>query len=1480
MGLNIDDGVKKDIERDKDKKDRDPEKEAEKSSEKVASMSSKQIHSIAKNILDGKDERPSVEKRDILERAIMEKESEMKQNRRDYYTALKSMNKENPSKDDLKRAVDLERSYRDAKELNERYMSIAYPNREIRQEQITRSESDRQFIKRAERETVYISPSENIIHIRQDALTKGAAPDVITKTSKVKDKRASDAKEIVLEVVKYQALTGRKIDDITRQDISRFELSKRDDRNVPKRELEKIAAGKDPTAIRTFYESGLRIGKEAPKPIEVNNTVKILQNIPRTNIGGRIEVVDRLLQGKISKETLNDDKIKKAAEEIGRVGQDKYERKEIVDKEIQRLDVRHAIDVKYELLKNPLKTNEKVVSLLLSNEKYNVQSLKEIVVMSKNMPLDKDNRTSDRTNRKTEVQEKYQLKDTELRQLIVGKNPEALLRENFIGLNIQMPNGYNIDFNKYKEALDTIRTTNEKDDRIKLAIVSDAFYRTTIDKKEGKETIQTNIIGTYAERQQIERIKNSGKESIKNIDREATKEERDKALVKAERDALKKEIEERKPDKDNINNFKPPYFTRQMGDDRVAKMVGNYLIELTSRDDYTRKIGSQRINEIRENINKEGLLIKDLYNYQRTVPDSAIVKISSKDPQLLLDLQKCGFLLNRNGGVNEEKLQNTINVMKALPADKEVERVAVFYTSLITDKNGIINIKNPVNMMDKEKNDLVKSLAVKLYAEEKNISYREPDDTVKKAKLDELKSTIDIAKEDVKLAQKNIEDLRKIPKNEELLIKDSLQENKNNYGVVIDKALTRYLNSSTYENKVSGLLEILEKGTQASKELYDKFHLDKLAKLTTPAIESANLSVMRNNCINNQGRETTIESTNRIVVLEAIRQTNDAYKETITSHLDLISSIKKDSFDKEVLNLINYVEKTCGNKDILNTPPEIIRGYFERTTFEPSISFNMKEITVDNIEKMDVTQKSAAQALFLAKNAYADEKLPVPVVIQNDGNNQSIYLSDKLEDHKKIEELYTNLINNNDINSLNRESLLEETRYSNIMEERNTHTQIYGFKESVPFDNYFKRENDAYTERLNYTRIRVSPVTTGTMIVDAKTIYDTMFDKDIYDRLKTAGIDVRVVYPHDQIKGTVEISNLHESSLVGMDDKLYDFLKENYFSKAPDDIKQYIAKMDEYRSSIENKELIAAMQPIAHTTRDCIFRIPLNKINNPDEREITAYVKAYDEWAASLRRASLELYKFDAKTELEINLKESYLAELLRYQSLISERHWLDEYTGPDPYIPVGNVYDEELTEIMERDKNIPSYEEFVEHVYNVEELITANSSMMLEIEKERFNDTEFLVPYYTDINNILKNINAELHNDIDEALLIEYDVLNEKIILYDRVGGRHEIAETELGSQSIESPSQDLNILMYNASTEIYDLKYDTIFKLEERIEIAKQSGETIDKVERLELELKEVREHKFEMELSPHKEVHEDCICTMGELFNLADIRALLPS
>lgn len=1304
-------------ERNEDLLERDIEKEERKLSEKVEKIPDKEIISKAKEIID-KDKIESSQERCVLERAVKLEKEKIQDNRQEFSKVVERIENHKPQKGDVKKASKLEKEYRESRSLIENAKDKLNPERVEQRESFSKYERYGDLLKRVENTQVHIS--SNKINAKSTALDE----------ARVDNRKAV---QLALDISKYQALTGRDISNITKTQISQLGIKKMDEKKVPKFELEKIATSRNPDALRTFYEMGLRVGEEKLKPEQINNACKLLNTVETKE--GRIEVVDRLLSGKI--QNIRMENVNNLARVCDEKGKDKSERKNAIDEELKKDDRLSKYDeLRKDLLKDPEKTNEKIVDLLMtSDKKLDIDMLKNI---SKDAKATHIEGTID-----------------DIKNFALSKNAEYLPELKHFGVEFK---GIEIDEKKYKSAINLIDDNREKNDIIKMAIISTSL------KNEKNERV---LLGTRDEQK---------------IEKEILSKKFDGTDLK---DAILQIREDLKSPEKNIQKVD----ISRMDSKEATKAISNYFGELCSRDDYSRDQALSSLSEFKSTIKECQIDIRSLDEKDKRLKDADLIKISTKDPQLLLDIQKIGINLTRNGEINTERLQNRIDIMDAIPKEDTVERMAVLSTCLTKVNGNNISIKNPINLQDAEKNKEVKSLAYAITAEEKGISINR--DVPKSIKI-------------VRKAKDDAKDMER----EKQSAKTFREEISREY------ADGRHRDEKYHQEKLiksfEGIRDADDRKEKFNQEIYNIMfttHFDKDLNILSNEIKNGDLGKILNNdekiiieklkdipvknngklenCINIRGYDSKQNPTNRFIVFSALSDEKTPYR---------LSERTKESIQKEVDDLNSYLKDN--SLTIKTAPSQIIKDYF-----------NGKP---DSLIKNETLKE---EAKFLKKVGYDN------VHIIQDGEK---FFARDMDD---IRDKY-NIINDR-----------YKMPIEDIKKEITSLKNIHEIEKDIPKEYRKNIQGDIMDAR--YSTIRNLPE------IDSKyiklTLSNSTFEELLpyRDTFQSSGLNFAYSFPSDEKFGTIELTNINIYSISALPDDVYNKLEKvfnennltllqenrcpesnsipvlNDFIRQCSDLERTLDRVAEGRVRLE---IYSNMKSNIETINEKLQAslnddLQKNIISKDTYDVINRDYELYKEDMSSTY-SGLERQYEDQQNRIIMfqEMQNSLNEELERNESSPEDYIVEDDYPIPDDY------YDDE-----------PDYR--LEDTMDINSILHWTVDIMMNFHSNRIENNPELNEYYEKIYSVEKELNDSLHSIPDmELVQVQYDFKTNTVYARDIEYGDEKLYEYSPSIGPVTNYFLDKEITLSNTGycEQLYDrvenIKREMLQNIDEKINDAKR--------------------------------------------------------
>lgn len=1333
MGRDIDKDLKdteKNDERDR-QKDRNPEKEERKISKNVEKMSDNDIRSSAKEILDKREDSKTREPLSSRERLILERSSKLDKqkiddNRHQCSDIKNRVDAHHPQKGDIKKIATLDREYNELKNQLQRTRDTLNPKRAEARESFSRNEKDQDLVQRVENgKTV--------------AIDKGK---IYSMQPQKENNRWTnrDSVNMALDIAKYQAITGRDVHNSTKSEISRMKIKSMDERQVPKFELERIATSKHPEAIRTFYEFGLRVGDEKLKPDQLNNAVKLLNAIPIEHENGRKEVVTRLLSGQIHNTKMDDKSISRLAFTIDKKAQDKTRIKEAVDKEIEKDDRKSKYsELKDSLTKEPEKTPQLIADLLISSkEKLDINELRKINEESKKIDKKEDSQKDIDKKDKS-----YELKEDELRNLVLSRNAYAV--SHLDKMNIKLPEGIRFNEEKYKNTLNMLNERKEKNELIRLAALSSSFTR----EKDG-QTLERVVLGKPEQKETVEKIMtyspkgtnfNERYEDIRNFTKEITRPEPDKPL---EKEREKEEL--RLPDLKNCDAK------------QAATEISKYFGTLCKDESYSRGKVLDDLQTIKQDIKKYNVDLQSLDGKDRCLRDIDVTRIVSKDPQLIVDLQKMGIALSKNGDANVERLQSRIDLIKQVSPENDTLRMGILSTCLTKSNNTSVSVQNPFNLMDAEKNKSAKEIAIAIVAEEKNIKLSNP------VKLDEKdaeklsQAKIDLKEyEKFKTFEKDIKetivDRFSDSKRDESLRQiatDYIQKDFSNSDILSilysDKTKEHLSFMIEYLEKEDTKKDILEKHPNTSTSYEDK--LEKLKNFTNSISnlqeKEINVTSPFSNCIDLRGKETSQNPLANIIIAQEYGfDVRNNLSGNILKEYDAIRQQCQDA--RENISNINIL-----SDDKVNVPIELISDTLKGINYDSCIELlKDKETIIDNMYDKDSSLYKNALLTLADSIGYLEKFDSHKIIDEKTGNNDEYRFIEK----GGFEKIQSDM-----------EKLLSISHGDSLQQIKETYTSLldYDGKEREELLGAAYPPNASFVKSENIRTINLSPS-------------DFHKFEEIRDDLKNNVAKISIDYPsyeREHGNGIIEIIGLSDYNLSQLSDEKLEMLR----SICPD--------IPEKTYSNEEKEIYGIVNN---------FFVEAGSLANGDNVNLNMY----DNFMRSIEEAN-EKYSgnpiYDSTRE-DISYLKTYVAEIheglnKEYEKLDSlrkeqeareEEAFRDAQQQPDPDYSYVDLDDERI--IYEEQQEL-SYKKYEADTY-------ATAQTMLNTENDRFEYAVELKEFYEDILRTQSDFTEQLRiyvpTDDTTTLSMFYDFKSDSVI----------IKQTEYNVD--DSSTEERIILTYN---------------------------------------------------------------------------------
>jgi len=660
------------------------------------------------------------EERDTIERGIKLKNELMDRNNEEiaglsrHNIELQKEGKEIP-KEIIERLGKLEKFNKIIKSDIEKLNIVLHPEKLYRDSLErpageTREELKKDLIER----TIYPDPSnDKLFHFRERVIKWRLHSDVMEKS--------------VYDSCLYSAMSGRSPSLVARQYIFASDM-----RNV------KVSAeAMNKLFMESRHHEGARrylelfkVEGRKVKPLEANNICTAIDMVNRGEGSERMKEYERLViadmcrKSQIPNTKMTRDDSKKLYDKIQSLALEKSLVKDPIKEGIEREERKATMREKLSAV--PEKTDREIVKLILtSKEKLDIQGLVEIS-RDAGKKLDEMSVTDKDGNKKPILMEEYILSKTELRQIVCGKNPDALTR--LQELNVRMPKGVDLNVKEYNRALETIRKINEKNDIMKMAMVNHALSRDgSYSGLDGAEGIRMMGIKSDAEKL----VKSDAKDKM-----EQAKDIRETLKIKT-REQL---AEAREEDKKKV---KP--FSYGGSPEKILSQVSHYVGNMCRSEDYDRQRVIEKLEEVRAGMKYQRSVFyedfKSITTFERGLKPADAISVIQNDPRMLINIQRAGISIGRNGLMNENRLKNAIYKIEEIPKNEVVLRMAVLEKNYVSHKNNGMKITNPIDMGDRNDTKDAKNLAFYLYARDHNLKFREPvDDREKQA----LKHNIDL----------------------------------------------------------------------------------------------------------------------------------------------------------------------------------------------------------------------------------------------------------------------------------------------------------------------------------------------------------------------------------------------------------------------------------------------------------------------------------------------------------------------------------------------------------------------------------------------------------------------------------------------------------------------------------------------------------------------------------------------------------------
>lgn len=511
-----------------------------------------------------------------------------------------------------------------------------------------------------------------------------------------------DRKDIAVRAVedlcRYKSISGEKIETETRSFIAGLEL-KEYGAKIEKEKLEVIVSGKHPDAIRDVYEFGLRVGTEKIRPQQMNNMCNILRETESKEM--RVMELDRMLSGRIPSSVMGKEEIGRFIKNCERDLEKKKEFHDLMDK-VSRVESLQSDRFESTTRGAIVLTDQ---SLDRMQDKYDA---KQTVLDMFQVAKEYDLRVTVKTQEFLQKFTKEEMTREDLRT-VMEKIPEYLPA--VLNCGVRLPSGVTIEEDKYKEALKSCTEWVMECKEPKLAVYSVAFR---------DENGKPYALGEYSQKILDSKVyvAESGSLVAKAMtiyDTIIAQEMKEGRVDRREQQERMERLSIREA-LDRISADSPK---------ESVRMATYALCECAKQDAYSKDI----LKEIKE----KKVDFSSLSESEKLAPEKYVKAIVySNHPEVLLDVNRLGIQLHKGGTINDERMQGVVSFLKNIEASEKTENVRMAaLQAAFADKNG--NLKNPLNMGSKERNEEVRSLAVQMI------------------KDDVLKKSLDTARENERL---------------------------------------------------------------------------------------------------------------------------------------------------------------------------------------------------------------------------------------------------------------------------------------------------------------------------------------------------------------------------------------------------------------------------------------------------------------------------------------------------------------------------------------------------------------------------------------------------------------------------------------------------------------------------------------------------------------------------------------------------------
>lgn len=870
--------------------DRDAREEA-KVSKKTQFESAKEIYEKCAQIYEVKylsathhtDTRLSQEERDIVQKTMKLRQESVERNNAEKAKIsrenieLQKSGKEVP-KENIEKLGRLEKYIRGAEREIDKLKRFTDPAYRLEKEIERPAGESREHMKKdIEEKTIYPDPSNSkLFHFKEEPLSWRDHKDVMMR--------------VTYEAVLYSCLTGRKPSSIAGNDITTFEV--RNERLPVSTFNRAFQEARHSDGVRLCLEI-FKVDNRKAKPIEINNVCAVIDRIntgsndDRAKEYQRLVVADMCRMGQIPNSKMDDEKISSLYERIVALGLEKEHAKEPVNEAIDR--ERGKIGLRESLTSVPERTDKEIAKIIISSkEKLDIQALIEISRdvksdLREQAPVDKDGNKLPAREMET-----YNLSRQELRQIVCGPNPEAL--SSLYAFRIKMPDGVEINREMYDRAVSVIRSTNEKNDVVKMAMVNFSL---------SKDGSYRGMDGVEAQRMDI--IERKAQMLVKSTADPSSKHEAVKFIRQDLRDEISREREDIR--QEAKNTITATNYTRPT--DEILKNTSRAIGKIVSGEDYDRKQLYDKLDEVRSGMKLQRKLFgggfESLLTRDRCLGPNDARLVAANDPRMFLNIQRVGIGIGRNGLINESRLKDTINRMEQIPKEHEILRMAILEKNFVKHKNNSMHMENAINMGDRDTTRRVNNLAIWAYAREHSLPYREPaNEAERKAFIKDRDLLISFEKKAAAEKDFIVEISSKI-QGKELMDVNTFKDLKESMLPIACIASER-----GYEDRLSQIAESLKREPDASSERVQESIkiLETLSKMTSERTADTSKSEdFLNMSYDRNGKMVDIDVSGRFTAIRAVEiSINGSSAKSYMDELDMRQqSIKGTALQSEQL---------------------------------------------------------------------------------------------------------------------------------------------------------------------------------------------------------------------------------------------------------------------------------------------------------------------------------------------------------------------------------------------------------------------------------------------------------------------------------------------------------------------------------------------------------------------------------------------------